>query len=58
VILKDYQLKGEYRIVRELRELSGWGWDDVKKMVVASDSVWDAYLEVRRCCICGEVFTY
>ena len=40
------QMKGDYKIVKALRELSGFGWDEVKKLVTASDSVWDDYLAV------------
>ncbi|THU75551.1 hypothetical protein K435DRAFT_631504, partial [Dendrothele bispora CBS 962.96] len=28
-----------------LRTLSGFGWDNVRHMVTATDSVWDAYLQ-------------
>ncbi|KAF8580859.1 hypothetical protein K439DRAFT_1619440 [Ramaria rubella] len=38
-------LKGEYRLVKALREQSGFGWDDMKQMVTAPPDVWDKYLE-------------
>ncbi|KIJ50094.1 hypothetical protein M422DRAFT_245894 [Sphaerobolus stellatus SS14] len=38
-------LKGEYRIVKELRDLSGSGWNDTRQMVVAEKDVWDKYLQ-------------
>jgi hypothetical protein len=41
------QLKDDFKIVRKLRQQSGFGWDDELKMVTAEDSVWDAYLKVR-----------
>ena len=40
------QLKQEFEIVKELRGLSGFGWDDIKKIVTATDEVWEAYLAV------------
>jgi hypothetical protein len=33
-------------VVQKLRELSGFGWDESKNIVVATDKVWDDYLEV------------
>jgi hypothetical protein len=41
------QLKKEYDIVKELRNLSGIGWDDVTKHVKALPAVWDEYLKVH-----------
>ncbi|KAE9390708.1 hypothetical protein BT96DRAFT_775954, partial [Gymnopus androsaceus JB14] len=38
-------MKAEFKIVATLRSLSGFGWDDVRKMVTATDEVWDSYLE-------------
>ncbi|KAH9012949.1 hypothetical protein EDB83DRAFT_2233518 [Lactarius deliciosus] len=38
------QLKQEYEVIKELRGLSGFGWDDTKKLVTATAEVWDAYL--------------
>ncbi|KAF8581616.1 hypothetical protein K439DRAFT_1618908 [Ramaria rubella] len=38
------QLKGEYKIVRMLRGLSGFGWDEGKQCVTAPLEVWDKYL--------------
>ncbi|KAF8219971.1 hypothetical protein L208DRAFT_1214442, partial [Tricholoma matsutake] len=35
----------EYKIVKTLRSLLGFGWDDSKKMVTAEPQVWDAYLK-------------
>jgi Myb/SANT-like DNA-binding domain len=40
------QFKEEYKIVKTLWSLSGFGWDDSKKMVTAEPQVWDAYLKV------------
>lgn len=40
------QLKQEFDIIKELRSLSGFGWDDERKVVTAEASVWDAYIEV------------
>ncbi|KAL0567326.1 hypothetical protein V5O48_014668 [Marasmius crinis-equi] len=38
------QLKKDTRIVKHLRSLSGFGWDDVKKVVTAEDTVWKGIL--------------
>ena len=40
------QIKGSYLMVKELRGLSGFGWDEDRKVVVASDEVWDEYIKV------------
>ncbi|KAI9429510.1 hypothetical protein H4582DRAFT_2089058 [Lactarius indigo] len=37
------KLKQEYDTVKELRKLSGFGWDPVKKCVTASLDVWTEY---------------
>ncbi|KAH9008954.1 hypothetical protein EDB84DRAFT_1571646 [Lactarius hengduanensis] len=37
------QLKQEYDTVKELRKLSGFGWDPTKKSVTASLDVWSEY---------------
>ncbi|KAG1822596.1 uncharacterized protein BJ212DRAFT_1262988, partial [Suillus subaureus] len=34
-------------IVQKLRELSGFGWDETRKIVIASNKVWDDYLEAH-----------
>ncbi|KDQ18865.1 hypothetical protein BOTBODRAFT_82563, partial [Botryobasidium botryosum FD-172 SS1] len=39
------RLKGLYKIVKGLRDVSGFGWDDATQMVQAADEVWDRYLE-------------
>jgi hypothetical protein len=41
------QLKGEYKIVKAMRDLSGFGWDKGQQRVTAPLEVWDKYLEVR-----------
>ncbi|KAH8992743.1 Myb/SANT-like DNA-binding domain-containing protein [Lactarius hatsudake] len=38
------RIKQEFEIVKELRGLSGFGWDDAKNTVTATDEVWEAYL--------------
>jgi len=40
------QLKEIFLIVQKLCELSGFGWDDIQHIVMASDEVWGSYLEV------------
>jgi hypothetical protein len=38
------RLKKEFKIVKTLRGLSGFGWDESKQIVTATDKVWEAYL--------------
>ncbi|KAF5343816.1 hypothetical protein D9758_016204 [Tetrapyrgos nigripes] len=38
------RFKAEFKIVAKLRTLSGFGWDNARSMVIATDQVWDAYL--------------
>src|SRR5882672_9580423 len=40
------QLKGEYKVVKTLRGLSGFGWDEGDQMVTAPLAVWDSYVKV------------
>ena len=40
------QCKANYKVVRTLCQLSGFEWDDTKKLVMAEKQVWDVYLEV------------
>ena len=42
------QLKAEYKTVRTLRGLSGFGWDKGEQMVTAPLQVWDNYLQVSQ----------
>ena len=37
-------LKKKYSIFIKVKNNSGFGWDDLRKMVIAPDLVWDAYL--------------
>ena len=41
------QLKLEYDVVKELRGLSGFGWDATLSTVQADPEVWTAYIKVR-----------
>jgi hypothetical protein len=34
-------------MVKTLRELSGWGWNEMTHMVIAPSDVWDEYLKVH-----------
>jgi hypothetical protein len=45
------QLKQEYDIIKELWNLSGFGWDDVKKCVMVSHTIWADYCKVHITCI-------
>jgi hypothetical protein len=44
--LISIQLKKEYKEVKQIQELSGFGWDADKHVVTAADDVWYAYIEV------------
>jgi hypothetical protein len=46
------QLKSEFIEVKKLREQSGFGWDDARKMVTATADVWEKYLAVGLCYMC------
>lgn len=41
-----FQFKEEYKIVKVLREQSGFGWDEATQLVTAPEDVWEAYLAV------------
>ena len=38
-------LKKDYQIVKELRNLSGFGWNDEKQVIAASQDVWENLFE-------------
>ena len=40
-------LKGKYNLFKALKDCSGFGWDDQKKIPAAPDEVWDKYLEAH-----------
>ena len=40
------QLRKKYEIVKRLKDQSGFGWDEARQTVTASNEVWDAYLVV------------
>ncbi|KAI9442579.1 hypothetical protein H4582DRAFT_1764142, partial [Lactarius indigo] len=42
------QLKQEYNIIKELRGLSGFGWDLNLNTVMAESDVWDTYIKVTK----------
>lgn len=41
-------LKNDFKDIEKLRGLSGFGWDEDRKMVTAPDAVWDAYLATHK----------
>ncbi|KAJ3723958.1 hypothetical protein C8R42DRAFT_719848 [Lentinula raphanica] len=41
-------LKQSYSEVKALREMSGFGWDDIEKKVIATEEVWDNLLNVKK----------
>jgi hypothetical protein len=51
-ISNNLQLKQEYDIIKELQNLSGLSWDDAKKCVTASHTVWADYCKVHDSYIC------
>ncbi|THU94633.1 hypothetical protein K435DRAFT_565032, partial [Dendrothele bispora CBS 962.96] len=40
-------LKKDFRIVKILRNMSGFGWDPLKQLVTAPDSVWAACIKAN-----------
>lgn len=38
--------KKQYDILKELKNQSGFEWDEKRKMVIANDSVWSEYIKV------------
>jgi ABC-type uncharacterized transport system auxiliary subunit len=40
---KEQDLKKDYRVVKELKEGSGFGWDSERKMVTAPTNIWDSF---------------
>jgi hypothetical protein len=38
-------MKGEFTVFRQLKDQSGFGWEESMKRVTASEAVWDAYIE-------------
>ena len=45
-LIVSLQLKGEYKQVKTLHVLSGFGWDKGDQMVMAPLAVWDPYVKV------------
>ena len=41
-------LKKKYSIFEQLKNNSGFGWDEERKMVTAPDDVWERYLSVHK----------
>ncbi|KIJ36074.1 hypothetical protein M422DRAFT_261622 [Sphaerobolus stellatus SS14] len=39
------RVKGDYKQVKDLRETSGFGWDESKQAVTATDEVWELLLQ-------------
>jgi hypothetical protein len=39
-------LRKQYELVKLLRSQSGFGWDDVYKVVTADEDVWERYISV------------
>jgi hypothetical protein len=40
---KEQDLKKDYRVVKELKEESGFGWDSERKMVTTPANIWDSF---------------
>lgn len=40
-------LKSQFLVVQTLRGLSGFGWDEDRNIVTATDEVWSAYIEAH-----------
>jgi hypothetical protein len=41
------QLKADYKQVKTLWELSGFGWDEVLQITMAVKEVWEVYISVH-----------
>jgi hypothetical protein len=41
------ELKAKYKVFISLKENSGFGWDDVKKMPTAPEEIWAKYIEAN-----------
>jgi hypothetical protein len=41
-----FQLKKDYEIVRDIRNQSGWGWDNTTLLPIVPPLVWDEYVRV------------
>jgi hypothetical protein len=46
MVIPSLQFKADYTIVKGLRDLSGWGWDDVNNHIVVKDDIWNTYVKV------------
>jgi len=45
-LMVSLQLKGEYKQVKTLHSLSGFGWHQGDQMVMAPLAIWDPYVKV------------
>lgn len=43
---QEQQLKKQFKVVKSLVEMSGFGWDEDKKMVSAPSEVWEPLINV------------
>ncbi|PBK65746.1 hypothetical protein ARMSODRAFT_891574 [Armillaria solidipes] len=41
-----FQLKKKYWLLQHLKNLSGFGWDNKRKMVTATNAVWEMCIKV------------
>lgn len=48
MLMSLLQLKGDFKIVDELANKSGFGWDATQNKVTAADDVWDRVCKVCR----------
>ena len=47
MLLSFLQLKEDYKVVKELVNMSGFGWDEGKGVVTAEEHVWAALIQVN-----------
>lgn len=40
------KIKADYKIVKFIRELSGFGWDEEKHLATAEQDVWESFQKV------------
>lgn len=44
---KEKELKGNYKVIRDAKKVSGAGWDDSLGMIIAEPEIWAKMIKVR-----------
>lgn len=50
------QLKSDFKQIKRLRGMSGFGWDDGRKLVIAADEQWAELAKVCLRMVCSSGF--